>query len=35
MEDLISKVHEAVIKKKRHKEKIAGPQLKDITMRRI
>lgn len=35
LEELISKVREAAMKKKRHKEKIVEAQLKDITMRRI
>lgn len=35
MEELLSKIREAAMKKKRHKEKIIEAQLKEITMRRI
>jgi len=35
MEELLSKVREAAMKTKRHKEKIIEAQLKEITMRRI
>ena len=35
MEDLLSKVREAAMKKRRQKEKIVEAQLKEITMRRV
>ncbi|MDQ1330227.1 MAG: hypothetical protein QG578_490 [Thermodesulfobacteriota bacterium] len=35
MEELVVKVREAAMKKRRHKEKIVEAQLKEITMRRI